>query len=184
MTTGWDRYDEVTALLDRANAGDEAAFVDLYREVAPLARRAARRIVRDGHAVDDLVQETFYLVLNAVRSGHGPRESFHGYVLATVRRLAYRHSGQQKRTVAIHDPVVWDRLLGRTPAADADGDRIAAAWAGLPARWRQVLWLVDVEDYAPAELAPRMAMTPNAVSSLATRARRALRAAYLAAADA
>ncbi|WP_053206085.1 sigma factor-like helix-turn-helix DNA-binding protein [Jiangella muralis] len=59
--------------------------------------------------------------------------------------------------------------------------RAATALASLPARWRHVLWLVDVERYSPSELGSRLSMTPNAVSSLAARARKALRAAYHAA---
>ena len=46
--------------------------------------------------------------------------------------------------------------------------------------WRLVLWLVDVERYSPSELGSRLSMTPNAVSSLAARARKALRDAYAA----
>jgi DNA-directed RNA polymerase specialized sigma24 family protein len=37
---------------------------------------------------------------------------------------------------------------------------------------------VDVERYSPSELGSRLSMSPNAVSSLAARARKALRAAY------
>lgn len=96
-------------LLDRVYQGDDAAFGTLYRRVSPMARRAAHNIVRDSHAADDLVQETFYLVLRAVRSGRGPRDSFAGYVLATVKHLAYRYCKTESRTVANDDPDMWER---------------------------------------------------------------------------
>ncbi|PZF79847.1 RNA polymerase sigma factor [Jiangella anatolica] len=179
MIKGWD-HEESTILLDRASRGDDVAFGTLYRRVSPMARRAAHNIVRDTHAADDLVQETFYLVLRAVRSGRGPRDSFHGYVLATVKHLAYRYCKTESRTVANDDPDMWERHTENLqPAAQAE--RITAAWASLPPRWRSILWLVEVDRYSPAELAPRMSLTPNAVSSLASRARQALRTAYLAA---
>jgi RNA polymerase sigma factor (sigma-70 family) len=178
MIDEWD-HQEFAILLGRANDGDDDAFGTLYEKTAPMAHRTARHIVRDRHAADDLVQETFCLVLNAVRSGRGPRSSFPGYVLSTVRRLAYRHSTARCRTVAVHDPAAWDALLSR-PAAPGgpDASRVTTALASLPDRWRHVLWLVDVERYSPSELGLRLAMTPNAVSSLAARARKALRAAY------
>lgn len=179
MNDAWD-HQEFAILLDQAHDGDDHAFGILYEKTAPMAHRAAQHIVHDRHAADDLVQETFCLVLNAVRAGRGPRSSFPGYVLSTVKRLAYRHSSTRGRTVTVDDPAAWDLLLGR-PVDGADGGRAATALATLPARWRQVLWLVDVERYSPAELGSRLSMTPNAVSSLAARARKALRAAYAAA---
>lgn len=182
MIDEWD-HQEFAILLDRAHGGDDDAFGILYEKTAPMAHRAAQHIVRDRHAADDLVQETFCLVLNAVRAGRGPRSSFPGYVLSTVKRLAYRHSTVHGRTVTVPDPAVWDALLDRPglAAGRTDSGRAATALASLPARWRLVLWLVDVERYSPSELGTRLSMTPNAVSSLAARARKALRAAYAAA---
>lgn len=179
MIDEWD-HQEFAILLDRAHDGDDDAFGILYEKTAPMAHRAAQHIVRDRHAADDLVQETFCLVLNAVRAGRGPRSSFPGYVLSTVKRLAYRHSTTHGRMVTLHDPAAWDVLLGRPGDGGADSSRVATALASLPARWRYVLWLVDVERYSPSELGTRLSMTPNAVSSLAARARKALRAAYAA----
>nr|WP_246211345.1 sigma-70 family RNA polymerase sigma factor [Phytoactinopolyspora alkaliphila] len=166
-------------MLERVRNGDESAFAVLYYRAAPVARRAAQRIVRDIHVAEDLVQESFYLTLRALRSGHGPTDSFGGYVVSTVRRLAYRYTELQARTVSVDDFATWESSA-TTTNAHHDDDLVTAAWASLPARWRRVLWLIEVDQYSPAELAPSMSMTPNAVSSLATRARRALRTAYVA----
>ncbi|SDU21656.1 RNA polymerase sigma factor [Jiangella alkaliphila] len=180
MIKGWD-HEESTVLLDRAYQGDDAAFGTLYRRVSPMARRAAHNIVRDSHAADDLVQETFYLVLRAVRSGRGPRDSFTGYVLATVKHLAYRYCRTESRMVANDDPDMWERHADIVVQPPAQAERATAAWASLPPRWRSILWLVEVDRYSPAELAAGLSLTPNAVSSLASRARQALRTAYSAA---
>lgn len=177
MIMGRDQQSAV--LLNRAQQGDDAAFGALYRQVAPLARRAAYRIVGDVHAADDLVQETFYLVLRAVRAGQGPQESFVGYTLSTVKRLAYRHSRTHGRTVVVDDPDVWEQQLTGTPVAAHATEHMGVAWESLPPRWRNVLWLIEVDRYSPAELAAGTSMTPNAISSLASRARQALRSAYL-----
>ena len=55
----------------------------------------------------------------------------------------------------------------------------ARAFASLPERWQLVLWHTEVEEQKPAEVAPLLGMTPNAVSALAYRAREGLRQAYL-----
>jgi RNA polymerase sigma factor (sigma-70 family) len=173
-------HEETTMLLDQARTGDDAAFASLYQECAPMARRIAESIVRDAHAAEDLVQESFYLVLRNIRSGGGPTGSFAGYVAMTVRRLAYRYAARQSRTITAEDATTWERSSA-TSAHDASGaERITTAWASLPHRWRNILWLLEVDLFTPAELAAGMSMTPSAVSSLATRARRALRSAYVA----
>ena len=70
------------------------------------------------------------------------------------------------------------------PFTDPALDRLersfaAAAFRQLPPRWRDVLWQTEVEGSTPAELAPRMGLTPNAVAVLAHRAREGLRSLYL-----
>jgi DNA-directed RNA polymerase specialized sigma24 family protein len=77
--------------------------------------------------------------------------------------------------VVVDDFATWESAV----STRRDDDLVAAAWASLPSRWRHVLWLIEVDQYSPAELAPSMAISANAVSSLATRARRALRTAYV-----
>ncbi|WP_162606556.1 RNA polymerase sigma factor [Jiangella asiatica] len=159
--------------------GDAEAFAELYESFAPTARRTARRMVADRHDADDLVQEAFYIVLRAIRRGGGPDDSFLGYLLSTVRRLAFRQTSRQQRLVVTAD-VDPQQVVGEPVPGSTQLDDIAAAWAGLPDRWRAVLWQLEVDRYSPAELAPALDMTPNAVSSLASRARKALRTAYIA----
>lgn len=172
--------DPHAALLAQARDGDDGAFVALYEEIAPMAWGTALRLVRDANVADDIVQEAFYQILRAVRAGRGPTDSFSGYAAATVRRLAYRHLAAEQRTIVTDDQDVWERHLDTSDEVPPESDRFTAAWASLPARWRHVLWLIEVDRYSPAELAPGLAMTANAVSSLASRARRALRLAYAA----
>ncbi|WP_169738810.1 RNA polymerase sigma factor [Jiangella gansuensis] len=165
-------------LLFRVRKGDTDAFAELYERFAPTARRTARRMVPDRHEADDVVQEAFYTVWRAIRRGGGPDDSFLGYLLSTVRRLAFRQTTRQQRVVVTAE--VDPRDIVGEPSPGSQLDDIAAAWAGLPDRWRSVLWQLEVDRYSPAELAPSLDMTPNAVSSLASRARKALRTAYFA----
>src|SRR5699024_4199295 len=56
---------------------------------------------------------------------------------------------------------------------------VARAFASLPERWLVVLWHTEVEGEYPAQVAVLLGITPNAVTSLAFRAREGLREAYL-----
>ncbi|WP_166354402.1 RNA polymerase sigma factor [Phytoactinopolyspora limicola] len=169
--------EDSTALLKRIRAGDEAAFAALYRRVAPQAQRVACRIVRDPIVAEDIVHDAMYSMLKAISSGHGPSDSYVGYVMAAVRRLAYRYTRRNTHTIYVDDPAQLEPHLA--PAhPNPQGDAAAAALAALPSRWRGVLWLTEVDRYTPAELAEQMSLNANAVSSLASRARQALRAEF------
>ena len=74
---------------------------------------------------------------------------------------------------------------GSSSAADAQAEAraearlIVRAFSRLPERWRTVLWRLEVEGRAPAEVAPMFGLSANGVSALAMRAREGLRQAYL-----
>jgi RNA polymerase sigma factor (sigma-70 family) len=63
--------------------------------------------------------------------------------------------------------------------ARAEARLITRAFSRLPERWRTVLWHLEVEGKAPAEVAPVFGLSANGVSALAMRAREGLRQAYL-----
>ena len=159
-----------------ADEDDSEAITALYRRWAPQIRQVAADILRNVDDAEDVVQEVFYAVCAAMKNGRGPHTSAAGYLHTVARRIVRRQLTRSEQLVGIGVPV--RRSSDPHEAQLEDSTAAAAALAGLPRRWRDVLWLIEVEGYSPAELAPAMAMTPNAVSSLATRARGALRAAY------
>ncbi|TDD64607.1 sigma-70 family RNA polymerase sigma factor [Jiangella aurantiaca] len=163
----------------RGAASDaEDAVATLYRRFAAQTRDVALGIVDDVDDAEDVVQEAFCAVLGAMRAGRGPLDSAAGYLYTVAKHAAYRHRSIRQSAIAVGVPVPPPDDAGHAGSEDICLD-VAAALAGLPLRSRAVLWLIDVEGYRPADLAPALAMTPNAVSSLATRARRSFRTAYL-----
>lgn len=172
--------DSDEALLAEFRAGHDRAFAELYARHYRTAVGVARHVVGRGPAVDDVVAESFTSLLTAVRRGRGPSSNVRSYLLTTVRNTAIGFLRAQQKAVPAeaevvdrphHDP---DALVG------ADDDRrVRRAFAELPARWRRVLWYVDVHDLPPAQVGPLLGVSPNAVSSLARRARERLRREYL-----
>src|SRR5215217_313750 len=167
-------------LLRRLEKGDNAAFGELFQTHSMAVRRLAAGMANDSAEADDIVAETFFRVLQAVRRGSGPRDHIRAYLLTVARRVCWEWHGSRRDV-----PVSDDELTYRAGAGSdsfsklAERSLITAAFSSLPERWRTVLWQTEVEGQQPAVVGPRYGLTPNATAALARRARQGLRAAYL-----
>lgn len=169
------------ALLDAVRSGDTEAFGALFARHVVAARRLSGQLLPTADA-EDLVSEAFARVLVALQRGGGPDRAFRAYLLTAVRRL---HVDRIRLLARLHTTDDLEPFDPGVPFVDPavegfDSTATARAFASLPERWRLVLWLTEVEGRRPAEVAPRLGMTPNSVSALAYRAREGLRQAYLA----
>lgn len=167
-------------LITAVRAGDVGAYGELFSRHVEAARRLARQLVSAGD-VDDLVSEAFAKVLGVLQRGGGPDLAFRAYLLTAVRRL---HVDRIRATARLHSTDDLTPFDPGVPFRDTlvegfENATAAKAFASLPERWQQVLWHTEVEGQRPAEIAPLLAMSPNAVSALAYRAREGLRQAYL-----
>ena len=181
MSGRWDTPD---------GAGVGRSYGELYVEYAPAARGLALSMVPPDVA-DDIVAEAFARVLAAIRAGGGPDHAFRPYLLAAVRNLANDWIAARRRVTVIGDldEEAGDRSAVLTSGfsggaeteaeARAEARLIVRAFSRLPKRWRAVLWQLEVEGKAPAEVAPVFGLSGNGVSALVMRAREGLRQAYL-----
>ena len=151
-------------------------YEELYVEHAPAARRVALSMVpRD--VADDIVAEAFTRVLGAIRAGGGPGLAFRAYLLTAVRNTVNDWLRTSRRTTVVGDlgEDLEDRVpeenmgvarLSRGPEAEAEARAearlVAQAFAHLPARWRAVLWQLEVEGKAPAAVAPMFGLSATA----------------------
>lgn len=170
-------------LLARARAGDAGAVAALYDAHLAAARRLAGMLVGPD-AAEDLVSDGFVRVLAGIRSGRGPGDDFRSYLFATMRN---QHRDVLRRghpeDMASDRPWILEDARRAGRAVDSVLDEydvdLAAAFATLPERWQRVLRLLVLEDRSVAEVAAELQISSTAVTSLAARARRGLRAAYL-----
>lgn len=171
-------------LITAVRRGDTAAFGVLFARHSAAATAVARRYLQ-GSDADDAVAGAFEKVLAVLRAGKGPDVAFRAYLFTVVRRRAVEMLEGGRRAAPTDDDHVFESAVGplassEDPALKGFEDRtVARAFQALPERWRSVLWYTDIEGRAPAEVAPALGMTPNAVSALAYRAREGLRQAYL-----
>ncbi|WP_033328222.1 sigma-70 family RNA polymerase sigma factor [Promicromonospora sukumoe] len=167
-------------LLADLRSGRDEAFAELYERYHRTAAGIARHVVGAGPTVDDVVAEAFTSLLAAVRNGGGPSSNVRSYLLTTVRNTAIGVLRAQGRAVPAEAELIDRPHHDPDPVLLADDDRrVRHAFAALPPAWRQVLWYLDVHDLPPARVAPLLDVSPNAVSSLARRARARLRREYL-----
>ncbi|GAA1877013.1 sigma-70 family RNA polymerase sigma factor [Lapillicoccus jejuensis] len=179
-----DLDSELLALARTDGPAAEAAVAQLWVRHLPAVRRLARAVAGsvDPHEVDDLVSESFARVLAALRAGGGPRSALRPYWVSTLRRVAIDASRRRR-------PVLGADGAAPEPEPQPSAEHVVAeqeeavaarrAWASLPEDSRVLLWELVVEGRSPAEVAPLLGVSANAVSSRGTRARERLREAFL-----
>lgn len=166
-------------LVARTREGDTSAYAELWRRHAASGRAAARSFTTTFDP-DDLVAEAYTRVFRSIKAGGGPTTAFRAYLVRTIRNVAISWS-----RVRTYDPIDdVDQLPDPSSGESAVGDKldrqlVAAAYSGLPERWRQVLWYSEVEALKPRDIAPKLGISPNSVSALMYRAKEALRQAWI-----
>jgi RNA polymerase sigma factor (sigma-70 family) len=168
-------------LLDRAREGDRSAFGTLYLRHRDAARKVAGMCASSAADAEDAVAEGFARVFAALPRMAGRQIAFRPYLLTCVRNAATDRLRRERR-IDLRDQM--PETPGSAQADDMallglERNLVGEALQALPARWRTVLWLTEVEGLSPAEVSRRIGIKPNAVAALAYRARKGLREAYL-----
>ncbi|MDI3297908.1 MAG: sigma-70 family RNA polymerase sigma factor [Bacillota bacterium] len=172
------------ALVERARRGDVAAFEELIRpELARIYGAAARLVGRQ--EAEDLVQEA---VLRAFRSLDGFRGGarFATWLYRIVVNLCVDHGRRRSRREWREEPLeATERAAEGAAGAGHDPEAallaaerqqlVQAALAELPADYRVVILLRDVEGLTYEEVAELTGLPLGTVKSRVFRGRRALR---------
>ena len=183
---------ETQALVERARAGDRAAFEALAEHCrARLARVVERRLgpaVRGQWSTEDVVQET---LLRAFRSldrfewrddADRLTSSFFRWLSGIANRVVLEAAARQKREAPIElDFDLWSPDAVSPSRTLIRAERLAALERALDALspdQRQAIRLVRIEGLSVNAVAERMGRQPNAVSQLILRGLRRLRAQY------
>ena len=178
-------------LVARLRAGDDAAYAELVRTQGGRMFAVARRLLRSDDDAADAVQEAFVSAFRAIASFEG------GARLSTwLHRIVVNAALMKLRTRARRPEVSIEELL---PKFFEDGHHVdePAEWRNpvqldalqrqetralvreqidqLPADYRTVLLLRDIEGLDTKETAEVLGVTPNAAKIRLHRARLALR---------
>jgi RNA polymerase sigma-70 factor (ECF subfamily) len=169
-------------LLERAYAGDEAAFVDLYERHRRVVFRFAYRMLGSVPVAEDLTHESI-LVLLTHRGRYDPeRGSLRTFLCAVARHLALKHLRRHGAEMLTDEP---PESSDRDPSEDPgplrrllEHERSAVvqdAVAALPPLQREVVILFEYEGQSLAEIADIVETDTGTVKSRLHRARARLR---------
>jgi RNA polymerase sigma factor (sigma-70 family) len=168
---------ELSELIQRARAGDIAAFTELVRRYQDLAFGYAYAILRDFHLAQDAAQEAFIIAHSGLERLQEPA-AFPGWLRGIVRHQCGRLL--RKRHVAIVSlEQAGDRALAPSPEAQVEQrdarDQVLAAIEALPDGQRAVAILFYIKEYSQAEVAAFLGLPVTTVNNRLHAARKQLK---------
>jgi len=163
------------SLVQHALDGEAAAFATLFGRYHGAIRQFAYRVVLNEHAADDVAQESFITAarrLASLRDG----QAFAAWlyrIAANVARNHVRSSRAHERKVAAAVAECAD--AGDAPSRDGRAEEALAAMDELPAKQREAVALVLLDNLSHAEAARRLGCAESTVSWRLFCAKRTLR---------
>lgn len=166
---------DLPSLLEEARRGSRRALAELYREYGSVVYDAAHRILRSGADAEDVTQDVFVGLPEALRGFEG-RGSFDRWLKKVAVRAALMRLRGRRRL---------DRLdEAGSPGGDAARDHAGAvmdrivlerALGELPDSLRLVFVLKEIDGYSHRETARMLGITERASEVRLFRARMRLR---------
>ena len=174
--SGADSDDE---LVRRAGAGDAAAVQALVARKLRRVLSLAERMLGDAAEAEDVAQETFFKVWRYAQRWQPGAAKFDTWLHRVTLNLCYDRLRRRRERPTGDPPDTPDP--GPAPdrgllAADT-GRRVNAALQGLPPRQREAIVLCHYQELGNIEAAGLMGVSIEALESLLSRGRRALKAA-------
>lgn len=168
------------AFMARAQAGDRQAYTQLLQTLVPVIRAIVRKQLDDEVLTEDVIQDVL-LTLHRIRHTYDPASPFLPWLMAISQARAIdalRRRGRRDRREVLDD----DSLLGMadpSPALRAErlavGEELDAFLNQLPARQRQLVEHVHLQEMSLSEAAEINNLSVSAVKSLLHRALNTLR---------
>ncbi|MDB4908920.1 MAG: polymerase sigma factor, sigma-70 family [Gemmatimonadetes bacterium] len=165
-------------LVQRALAGEQAAFRELVDRHSPACLRYATRVLGNRHDAEDVVQDSFVRAFRAL-DRYDPQRDFRGWLFAIVVNRC--------RSAAVVRSRRWNRLVPeaaehrQVPVREADArhgelEEVQEALAQLDPALREAFLLKYVEDMSYDEMSRVTGVGAPALRMRAMRACRRLRA--------
>ena len=164
-------------LVDAAQHGDQAAFMDLVRSRGGRLFAIAHRILRDVDRAEDAVQDALVIAWRDLPSLRDP-DRFDAWVHRVLTNVCIAQATRERRRTAnlrvlpLDGPSAPDDLLGVVTR-----DQLDQGFRRLTPDERAVLVLHHYVGYAPTEIAEVLGVPAGTIRSRLHHAHRAMRAA-------
>jgi len=172
-------------LLCRFLGGDESAFTEIVRRHAGLVMGVCRRVLREATDAEDAFQATF-LVLARKAASLDWQNSVAAWLHATARRTALKLRGSTVRRREVErNAAAEGRSTIEATTLTSDPSALATVYelseilddelAKLPANFREVILLSQIEGLSRQEVADRLGINSASVKDRLERGREQLR---------
>jgi RNA polymerase sigma-70 factor (ECF subfamily) len=167
-------------LLEKAGAGDPAAFIKLYERHRAAIFRFSYRLSGSVEAAEDITHDCFLSLIKKPYNFLPERASLRTYLLSAARNLWLKQLRDSGRESAI-DEFAEDQFIapGREPIGQLLDDELALhvqeAVLALPPLQREALILFEFEGLPLSEIATLVGTEVGAVKARLHRARERLR---------
>ena len=161
-------------LLERLRARDEGALADLYDLMGGRAYGLAFRVLHDGAAAEDVVQNAFATLWEQAERLDAGRGSVEGLLLTIVHRRAVDAARSRQRQVARSapldvdppdgDPMPMEAVIADDETAER-ARQVSAALHVLPEAQREVVMLSYFEGLSQIDIAARIEVPLGTVKS-------------------
>jgi RNA polymerase sigma-70 factor (ECF subfamily) len=163
-------------LVARAQAGDQTAFRELYRQHAGRVYALCLRLTGDGRDAEERTQDVFVRLWDKLGSFRGESAFsswLHRLAVNVVLNERRTTSRREQRVMPVEDP---DTVAGGQHAAPLHlSIDLERAIAQLPDGAREVFVLYDIEGYGHGEIAQLVGIAEGTSKAQLFRARRLLR---------
>ena len=162
-----------------------AGFEELAMPLFDSLYNFARRLVRNQSDAEDLVQETYRKALHSFAS-FKPATNFRGSIFRILKNnfLSSRSGLERKMTVAMESEEDRSELAAERETPEtilierSNRQLVQRAIDELPAHYREVLLLCEVEEMSYQQIAEILSIPIGTVMSRLARARRAIRESF------
>lgn len=175
-------------LLGTSSSQDDkslAGFEELAMPLFDSLYNFARWLVRNQSDAEDLVQETYRKALHSFASFR-PGTNFRGWIFRILKNsfLSSRSGLERKMTVAMESEQDGSELAAERETPEtilierSNRQLLQRAIDELPAHYREVLLLCEVEEMSYQQIAETLSIPIGTVMSRLARARRAIRESF------
>jgi len=166
-------------LVERVGRGDPAAVQALMARKLSRMLALARRMLGDPAEAEDVAQEVFLRAWKQARVWKPGAGKFDTWMHRVALNLCYDRLRRRREDPTAEPPEQADpaRSAEAGLIADAAAERVRAAIQALPERQRDALILCHYQELSNIEAADLLGVSVEAVESLLSRGRRALRSA-------
>ena len=163
-------------LVERARGGEREAFGFLYRRHQAYLYRFARAMTGSAALAEDIVQEVFLALLRDLDRYDTSRATLRTYLFGIARNLARYKTRSLRRLIPLdqaEEAGSWDDP-GAALSSSEETRQLRRCLGALPARYREVIILCDLQELDYAETAEVLKVPIGTVRSRLHRGRQLL----------